>query len=121
MQRHAGFTLVELIIVIIILGLLAAIAVPKFIEWSADAKMAATQSVAASLSAVNAVNYAARKANATQGIAVNNCQDLTKAFPGGLATGYTVASLVVTIDTTTTCTLIGPAFTSATFSATGIL
>lgn len=37
----AGFTLVELVIVIVILGILASVAVPKFFDFSTDAKEAA--------------------------------------------------------------------------------
>ena len=40
MQRDQGFTLIELVIVIIILGVLAASAVPKFINLSDAAKIA---------------------------------------------------------------------------------
>lgn len=40
----AGFTLVEILIVVVILGILAAIVVPKFTEASATAKGSAVQS-----------------------------------------------------------------------------
>jgi len=116
----AGFTLVELVIVIIILGLLAAVAVPKFIDLSSDAKTAATNSVAASLSAANGVNYASRMENATKGNAVANCTDVATSLQGGLPTGYTITSLVVAVNATVSCTLTGPGSTTATFNATGI-
>lgn len=116
----AGFTLVELVIVIIILGLLAAVAVPKFIDLSSDAKTAATNSVAASLSAANAVNYAARKVNGAKGNSVANCTDVATSLQGGLPTGYTITSATVAADVTVSCTLTGPSSTTATFSATGI-
>lgn len=37
----AGFTLVELVIVIVVLGILAAVAIPKFMDFTTDAKKAA--------------------------------------------------------------------------------
>ena len=40
-KKEAGFTLVELVIVIVVLGILAAVAVPKFIDFTTDANQAA--------------------------------------------------------------------------------
>ena len=41
MKRQAGFTLIELIVVIVILGILAVTAAPKFMDFSSDAKQSA--------------------------------------------------------------------------------
>jgi general secretion pathway protein G len=41
MKRNSGFTLVEILIVVIILGILAAIVIPQFTEASNDARQSA--------------------------------------------------------------------------------
>ncbi|QUM78272.1 type II secretion system protein [Moritella sp. 24] len=56
MKKQNGFTLIELVIVIIVLGILAATAVPKFINLQDDAKISAMNGVEAAVhSAANIV------------------------------------------------------------------
>ena len=43
MRNERGFTLIELILVIVVLAIMAAVAIPKFIDIRGDAKRAATQ------------------------------------------------------------------------------
>ncbi|MDX1901290.1 MAG: prepilin-type N-terminal cleavage/methylation domain-containing protein [Gammaproteobacteria bacterium] len=118
--KQAGFTLVELVIVIIILGILAAVVVPKFIDLSSDARTSATNHVAASLAAASALNYSARKVNSAKGVAISNCTGVASALQSGLPSGYTITAATIAVDATVTCTLTGPGSTTATFLATGI-
>ena len=57
MQKSKGFTLVELVIVIVILGILAVTAAPKFLNLSSDAKISTVNGVQGALKSANAVLY----------------------------------------------------------------
>lgn len=60
--RHSGFTLIELVIVIVILGILAAAALPRFSNLSTDARVAAINGLAGSLRSAAAIAKATQLA-----------------------------------------------------------
>lgn len=58
MRKQHGFTLIELIIVIVILGILAVTAAPKFLNFGSDARAATVQGLAGALKSASNLVYA---------------------------------------------------------------
>lgn len=82
-MQQRGFTLIELIIVIVILGILAVTAAPRFIDLSTDARTSAMQGVLGAMKSASQIAHAQLLITPTGNVTIEGIEIQTDADPVG--------------------------------------
>ena len=77
-KKQGGFTLVELVVVVAVLGVLSSFALPKILGTVNDARIASLTGVAEALTAASTHNYMIRGADNNKGTPILTCEDVAK-------------------------------------------
>jgi MSHA pilin protein MshA len=97
-QNQGGFTLIELVMVIVILGVLAATALPKFVDLKSEAAQAAIDGAAGAVNSAMAINYAAYSINTAKGVRLSTTAALAALTAGGGLIGWDSNKFSISAD-----------------------
>lgn len=102
-MKQKGFTLIELVVVIIILGILAVTALPKFVNLQGEARTSTLQGMKAALEGAATLTYSKAAIQGRDTLATSTVNLVGSGTPVNTAFGYplaTIADLQIVLETT---------------------
>lgn len=100
MKRQGGFTLIELVVVIVILGILAVTAAPRFLNLQGDARQASLQGLKGAIDGLRALCMAERQFGRETSSSAVDVDGISTIFgyPRATPTGIGAAVVGLTTD-----------------------